>query len=91
MVPTRSRGRTAEPRVDVVGSLSVDVNVVDAAPPCAPCAGLRTRQSRSELHALVRVLAENAEALGVLVMVNGVVGSNTAQARSGRVSWLRAR
>jgi Zn-dependent peptidase ImmA (M78 family)/transcriptional regulator with XRE-family HTH domain len=66
-----------EPRVDVVGSLSVDDDVVDSAASMRAALDFELGSRGPNYTRAVRVLAENAEAIGVLVMVNGVVGSNT--------------
>jgi Zn-dependent peptidase ImmA (M78 family)/transcriptional regulator with XRE-family HTH domain len=66
-----------EPRVGVVGSLSVDDDVVDAAGAMREALGFELGHRGPNYTRAIRVLAENAEDLGILVMVNGVVGSNT--------------
>jgi Zn-dependent peptidase ImmA (M78 family) len=71
---TRANG---EPRVGVVGSFSTDDDVVDAAGAMREALGFELGHRGPNYTRAVRVLAEQAEDLGILVMVNGVVGSNT--------------
>jgi Zn-dependent peptidase ImmA (M78 family)/transcriptional regulator with XRE-family HTH domain len=66
-----------EPRVGVVGSLAVDDDVVDAAGAMREALDFELGHRGPNYTRALRVLSENAEDLGILVMVNGVVGSNT--------------
>lgn len=68
----------AEP-VEVVGSLSLDTNVLEAAARLRDVFGftLARRVEFSTWTAALDGLREHAEDVGVLVMINGVVGSNT--------------
>jgi Zn-dependent peptidase ImmA (M78 family) len=66
-----------EPRVGVVGSLSLDDDVADAAAAMREALDFELGHRGPNYTRAVRVLAENAEDHGILVMVNGVVGSNT--------------
>jgi Zn-dependent peptidase ImmA (M78 family) len=68
---------TREPRVDVVAAGSLDDDVVDAAASMREAFDFELGNRGPNYTRAIRVLSENAEALGVLVMVNGVVGSNT--------------
>jgi Zn-dependent peptidase ImmA (M78 family) len=69
--------RSREPRVGVVGSLSADDDVVDAAAAMREALDFELGHRGPNYTRAIRVLSENAEDLGILVMVNGVVGSNT--------------
>jgi Zn-dependent peptidase ImmA (M78 family) len=66
-----------EPRVDVVGASSIDDAVFDTAAAMRQALEFDLGERGPNYTRALRVLSENAEALGVLVMVNGVVGSNT--------------
>jgi Zn-dependent peptidase ImmA (M78 family) len=66
-----------EPPVELVGSMSVRDDVVDAAATMRTALEFELGSRGPNYMRAVRVLAEQAEAQGVLVMVNGVVGSNT--------------
>ncbi len=66
-----------ENSVEVVGSMTVNDNVVDAAATLREALDFGTNQRGSSWSHAFRELVEAADQLGVLVMVNGVVGSNT--------------
>ncbi len=66
-----------EPTVPFIGSLSTKVAVAEAASLMREILSF-TREKRGKTWSeAFRLLVDNAEHLGVLVMVNGVVGSNT--------------
>lgn len=73
-----AEARGSEP-VDLVGSLSLDTPVVEAATSLRDDLGfgLDRRAEFSNWTAALSGLSEHAEDAGVLVMTNGVVGSNT--------------
>jgi Zn-dependent peptidase ImmA (M78 family) len=62
---------------DFVGSLTMDVPVVEAAATMREKLAFDIDGRGSNWSEALRLLIEHAESLGVLVMVNGVVGSNT--------------
>lgn len=63
--------------VAIVGSLSVAVPVVDAATAIRSALGFSVEERGGSWTDALRLLIGRAEGLGVLVMVSGVVGSNT--------------
>jgi Zn-dependent peptidase ImmA (M78 family)/transcriptional regulator with XRE-family HTH domain len=66
-----------ERAVEVVGSLTTSVPVVDAASSMRAALEFDARERGSTWTEALRVLVDHAEALGFLIMVSGVVGSNT--------------
>jgi Zn-dependent peptidase ImmA (M78 family) len=66
-----------ERAVDFVGSMSLDTDVVDAAAAMRTALHFELDERRAAFGQAPAKLAEAAEENGVLVMVNGVVGSNT--------------
>ncbi len=66
-----------ESAVGYVGSLSVTGSVADAADAMRAALDFGVENRGSSRTEALRILIERAEALGFLVMVNGVVGSNT--------------
>lgn len=74
----RSYARLNQARpVDFVGSLSLSTDVVDAATRVRDALEFEVDGRGSTFIDAIRTLVEGAENLGVLVMVSGVVGSNT--------------
>lgn len=63
--------------IEFVGSLSLSVDVVDAAEQIRSALAFEIGDRGSTFEDAIRILIEGAERLGVLVMVSGVVGSNT--------------
>jgi Zn-dependent peptidase ImmA (M78 family) len=63
--------------VGLVGSLATTVPVVDAASTVRAALAFEVHERASTWADALRTLIEHAEDLGVLVMVSGVVGSNT--------------
>jgi Zn-dependent peptidase ImmA (M78 family) len=63
--------------VAFVGSLGTSTSIVDAASDMRQTLRFDIGERGSTFAEALRVLAEEAEAVGVLVMVSGVVGSNT--------------
>ena len=68
---------TGADRVEVVGRLSADAAAHDAAASMRTALKYEVGARGNSWAEAFRGLADNAEELGVLVMVNGVVGSNT--------------
>jgi Zn-dependent peptidase ImmA (M78 family) len=68
---------TREPRVDVVGSFAIADDVADAAAAMRETLDFELENRKSNYTIAMRALSEHAEELGILVMINGVVGSNT--------------
>ena len=68
---------TREDPVDAVGSLTLETSVGDAAQAMRVALAFEDGQRGATWSEGLRVLIERAEELGVLVMVSGVVGSNT--------------
>lgn len=66
-----------EPAVGYVGSLSVTASAAAAADAVRTSLQFEVESRGSSRTEALRILIERAEALGFLVMVNGVVGSNT--------------
>ena len=66
-----------EPVIGVVGALTTAVPTVEAADVIRRAIGFEVAARGSTWSDALRILVERAEALGVLVMVSGVVGSNT--------------
>jgi Zn-dependent peptidase ImmA (M78 family)/transcriptional regulator with XRE-family HTH domain len=66
-----------EPAVEFVGSLNTAVPVVAAAESMRVALGFGVEERGTTRSDALRILNGRAEALGFLVMVNGVVGSNT--------------
>jgi Zn-dependent peptidase ImmA (M78 family) len=66
-----------EPAVGYVGSLSVTASAASAAGAMRTALQFEVESRGSSRAEALRILIERAEALGFLVMVNGVVGSNT--------------
>lgn len=66
-----------EPRVAFVGTLTVDTDVVEAARQMHTILAFEPDQRGSSWSDAARHLAGEADRHGILVMVNGVVGSNT--------------
>jgi Zn-dependent peptidase ImmA (M78 family) len=66
-----------EPAVGSVGSLSLTVSASTAADMMRTALGFDVENRGSSRSEALRILIGRAEALGFLVMVNGVVGSNT--------------
>lgn len=66
-----------EPPISIVGSLDRSMTVVDAAAAMRLALGFEVDERGSTFTDALRLLAERAEDAGVLVMVNGVVESNT--------------
>ncbi len=66
-----------EPPVNFIGSLSTDVAVPEAAAVMRATLRFDISDRGSTFTDALRLLGDEAERLGVLVMVNGVVGSNT--------------
>jgi Zn-dependent peptidase ImmA (M78 family) len=66
-----------EDRVAFVGTLTVDVDIVDAARQIRSLLNFGPTERGSSWSEAFSRLSESAELRGVLVMVNGVVGSNT--------------
>src|SRR6266568_856778 len=66
-------------RVELVGSLSLDVDVTDAAAQLRGALGfdLARRAEFSTWTAALSGLCEHAEEAGILVMISGIVGTNT--------------
>jgi len=73
---TYARVNQARP-VDFVGSLSLSTDVVDAATTIRGALAFEVGQRGATFEDAIQRLVERAENLGVLVMVSGVVGSNT--------------
>lgn len=85
------RSVTREEPVEAVGSLTTATMVVDAAA-MREALGIAVYELRSTWTDALRRLVDQAEELGVLVMVNGVVGSrHPPPARLARVPRLRPR
>lgn len=68
---------TREDPVEVIGSLTVATEVVEAADAMRAALGFEVDERGSTWTDALGHLAERAEDLGVLVMINGVVGSDT--------------
>jgi len=68
---------TREGAVAAVGSMTLDTDVVDAATAMRAALDFELAERRAAYAHSPARLAQSAEELGVLVMVNGVVGSNT--------------
>jgi Zn-dependent peptidase ImmA (M78 family) len=68
---------TREDEVALVGSLTTAIPIVEAATAMRASLQFEVSERGSGWGEAFRVLVERAEDLGVLVMVNGVVGSNT--------------
>lgn len=68
---------TAEPPLEFIGSASLDAPIVTAAAAMREALAFDVMQRGSTWSEALRRLIDNAEDLGVLVMLNGVVGSNT--------------
>lgn len=66
-----------EPRVDFVGSLSADLDIVEAAAQMNGVLSFGPSDRGSNWGEALSRLIEAADHLGILVMVSGVVGSNT--------------
>jgi Zn-dependent peptidase ImmA (M78 family) len=64
-------------RLPFVGSLALTTDVVEAAETMRRALDFEVNERGSTVQEARRLLIEHAEALGILVMVNGVVGSNT--------------
>jgi Zn-dependent peptidase ImmA (M78 family) len=74
----RSYARVNQARpAEFVGSLSPSTDALDAAATIRTALNFEVDRRASTFVDTIRVLVEGAEDLGVLVMVNGVVGSNT--------------
>ena len=71
-----ARVNQAQP-VDFVGSVSLSADVIDAATTIRSALAFEVGERGSTFEDAIRILIEGAESLGVLVMVSGVVGSNT--------------
>lgn len=69
-----------EDRVALVGSLTTTVPVVQAAAVMREALGFEPEDRGRTWAEALRVLADHAEQLGVLVMMSGIVGSNTHRA-----------
>lgn len=63
--------------VEFVGSMSTAIPIADAAATMRSTLGFGVDERGSTFTEALRRLAEHAEDLGVLVMVNGIVGTNT--------------
>lgn len=68
---------TREDPVGLVGSLSLDVDVVEAAAVMRDALGFDVDSRGPTWGEALRTLVDRAEGAGLLVMVSGVVGSNT--------------
>ena len=68
---------TREDPVDAIGSLTTAMPVVDAAAVMREALGFAVDERGSTWADALRRLVDQAEELGVLVMINGVVGSDT--------------
>jgi len=68
---------TREDPVDAIGSLTTAMPVVDAAAAMREALGFAVDERGSTWADALRRLVDQAEELGVLVMINGVVGSDT--------------
>ena len=68
---------TREDPVRLVGSLSLDMDVVEAAAAMRDALGFDVASRGATWGEALRSLVDRAEGAGVLVMVSGVVGSNT--------------
>lgn len=68
---------TREDPVAIVGSLTTAADVIDSADSMREALQFDIDERGASWGEALRLLIERAEALGVLVMVNGVVGSNT--------------
>jgi Zn-dependent peptidase ImmA (M78 family) len=68
---------TREDRVNLVGSLSVATPIVEAATSMRATLQFEVEERGANWGQAFRLLVDHAEDLGILVMVNGVVGSNT--------------
>jgi len=66
-----------EERVPFVGTVTIDVDITEAARQIREVLSFGPSQRGSSLAEAFRLLSEEADRNGVLVMVNGVVGSNT--------------
>lgn len=66
-----------ETPVEFIGALTTNTPIVEAAVSMRSTLGFDIADRGSTFADTFRILAEKAEDLGVLVMVNGVVGSNT--------------
>jgi len=66
-----------EPPVPLVGSVTATLSPVEAATTMRSALRFQPTARGSSWSEALRILAEHAEDLGVLVMTNGVVGSNT--------------
>ncbi|CAN5713682.1 ImmA/IrrE family metallo-endopeptidase [soil metagenome] len=64
-------------RVAFVGSMTTETDVTLAAATMRAALGFEVAERGTTFAAALRLLAEEAEEIGVLVMINGVVGSNT--------------
>lgn len=76
----RDEARTAgEPPVEFIGSLDISVDVASAGTRLRDALGFDMEQRRrmSTWSEALRQFVEQADALGILVMVSGIVGSNT--------------
>ena len=69
--------RNNEPPLDFVGSLQLADDVMGAAARISEALGFAVPSRGSSWSDALRKLIEKAEAIGVLVMINGVVGNNT--------------
>lgn len=68
---------TGEQPVALVGSLSADTSIVAAAAHIRSSLSFSTDERGPNWSEALRGLVDRAEALGVLVMISGIVGSNT--------------
>jgi Zn-dependent peptidase ImmA (M78 family) len=73
---TYARVNRADP-LAFIGSLTTSTDVMRAAAEMRAALGFGLDERQSTWSDTLRVLAEHAESLGVLVMISGIVGSNT--------------